>query len=164
MYLLFTTSDKLLAKVIRWATGEKCSHVAILVRDIYFGDYVIHSNWKGVTIEPFSSFLKENRIIHQLRIPNTWDNAEKIANLREGKYGSCYDFGALLFFGIVLFCRRLLGLRKWPKQNLWQSTGMYLCTELVTEFIDKKEDSLITPEQLYSKLVDKQYERIIDNE
>lgn len=142
--VLFTTSDKSLAKLIRWATGEKSSHCALLWDNI-----VIHSNWKGVNVQFLNDFLKENRVIHRVEVQ---ENHDKITNAIVSGVGTLYDIGALLFCGIVLFCRKALGLKSWPKMNLWQSSGMYLCTEFVSEYLFGKADSLITPDQLYERI------------
>lgn len=144
MQLLFTTSEKPMAKLIRWATDEDCSHCAI-----QWDNLVVHSNWKGVNIQFLDEFLKENRIIHSSPVQESED---RLTNTIVRKDQSLYDVGALLFLGVVLFCRRALGLRKWPKMNLWQSSGMDLCTEFVTEFIDGKADSLITPHKLFERM------------
>lgn len=147
MYILFTTSDKPMACLIRWATGDCCSHVALLV-----DGSIIHSNFKGVNTLPLLDFLEENRVIHSIEIE---DNPVRLQELLDRDTGKWYDIGALLFSGIMLFCRKALGLRKWPKQNLWQSSGMYMCTEFVTEYIDGKQDSMITPHQLFVRLSNK---------
>lgn len=144
MRLLFTTSDKPMAKLIRWATGEDCSHTAI-----QWDDLVVHSNIKGVNIMYLSDFLKENRIIHTLPLV---ENKDKLTDLIVRSNTSLYDIGALLFLGVVLFCRKALNITKWPKMNLWQSSGMYLCTEFVTEYTDGKTDSLITPYKLFKRM------------
>jgi len=67
------------------------------------------------------------------------------------RYGKAsYDFKALLWCGLMLTLRRWFP--KWiPKQNLWQSSGMFMCTELITAILGEV-DSMITPYQLYLKL------------
>lgn len=57
-----------------------------------------------------------------------------------------YDFGALFYLALrVLF--------PWlPKKNLWQTSGMFLCTEWVTEVLEGEEDSMITPYKLFLRL------------
>ena len=144
MEILFTTSDKPMSKLIRWATGECCSHTAIRL-----GDLVIHSDSHGVNGVHIDDFLEENRIIHVVtyNMPAT-EVLSKMDSLKD----HWYDVGALLFCGVMLFCRKALGLRKWPKQNLWQASGMYMCTEFVTEVINNEADALITPHQLYERI------------
>jgi len=150
--ILFTTSEKPMARLIRWATGECCSHVAILRTDEVGEDFVVHSNWKGVNVISVDKFFAENTIIHQVEIPSTPQNNVRLLELMYMKKGNYYDIGALLFCGVVLFLRKALGFRSWPKVNLWQSSGMDLCTEFVTEYLYGSADSLITPHQLYERI------------
>lgn len=148
--ILFTTSEKPMAKLIRWATGEDCSHVAIL-----WDETVVHSNWKGVHSEHTSEFLKENRVVHTIPVSeDSQEDVDRFLRVLSQPNRSPYDFGALLFCGIMLFSRKALGLTKWPKQNLWQSSGMYLCTEFVTEYLYGESDALITPHKLYERILE----------
>jgi len=94
-------------------------------------------------------FLNENTVIHELEIP---EDREKLLKVIANPKNSPYDIGALLFCGFMLFCRKALNLRSWPKQNLWQSSGMYMCTEFVTEFVEGKADSMATPCKLYHRI------------
>jgi hypothetical protein len=116
---------------------------------VHSGIWVMHSNWKGVHVETIREFSKSNRIVHKVVISN--ENAQLDVQMMQSG-GSPYDIGALLFDGIVLLCRRVLHMRKWPKINLWNSSGMFLCTELVTDFLYGTPDPLITPYKLYLKL------------
>lgn len=148
MYVLFTTSQLPLARLIRWATGEDCSHVAI--RE---GNWIYHSNIKGVHVEHLNDFLKKNKVVHSIPIPVRIGHVHSAYS----KYkGSKYDTAGLLFAGFVLFCRKALNLRSWPKVNLWQSSGMFMCTEFVNLALDREVDSLITPGQLYRRLSNEQ--------
>lgn len=136
--ILFTRNDKCGSRLIRKVTGEDVSHVALRI-----GAFVIHSKLVngGVTIDLYSQFNRDNEIPYRL----PWVLSSR--NLDRKNYaGRYYDVGAILYLGL----RRLL---PWlPKVNLWQSTGMYMCTEFVTDVIDGSEDSMITPYQLYIKL------------
>jgi len=136
MKVLFTSSNSPLSRLIRKITGEQVSHCALRVYDC-----VIHSNLLGVHMEPFESF--NSSIIESVELP---DNLEKVINLLAKYDGNFYDFGALFYLGL----RSLFPFL--PKANLWQTTGMFLCTEWITEVVDGKENSMITPHQLYLKL------------
>ena len=97
--------------------------------------------------------MKNNEIIHKIEIPSDYG---KLRSILLKRWNSPYDLGALLFLGIVLFLRRILGLRTWPKQNLWQSSGMYLCTEFVEEYLGEELDPLITPYKMFVELSNRQ--------
>ncbi len=145
MIILLTTSKYPTSWLIRKLTGEDCSHCAVYLPE---EDMVLHVNFLGFRGERLGNFRKHNEIKHQVVLANS--EAVNTIDLTE-KYGHVrYDFKALLYSGFrILF--KMVGIRL-PKVNLWQTTGMFLCTEFVTDLIDKKEDSLITPHQLYNKL------------
>lgn len=147
MQIIFTTSEKPMARLIRWATGECCSHVAI-----QHGDQVYHSNFFGVNRVSIEEFLKENTVMHMVEIENSYPNTQKLYEMYHNEDDKYYDIGALLFVGMMILIRKTTGLQIIPKQNLWQSTGMYMCTEFVTKYVDGKADSLITPHKLYERI------------
>lgn len=139
MEILFTTTNLITSRLIKKITKEPVSHCAIRI-----GAFVIHSNFKGVIIEPYSVFIRANQVIYKI---SGLTYPIKIDRTLRKHYGKSYDFGALFFLGLRYLCPKLVS-----KQNLWQSTGMFLCTEFVTQFLDEKENSLITPYKLYLKL------------
>lgn len=142
MNILFTTRSGLLPSLIRANTHENVSHCAI---EAY--GFVVHSNYRGVSIEPLSKFKEINKIVDIVDIGKS--HTKLMATLAQS-HRKGYDILALLY----LACKHLLGKVgiSLPKKNLWQSTGMYLCTEFVTQVLTGQEDSMITPGQLRDKL------------
>lgn len=140
MQILFTTSDSLLSKLIRRQAGEPVSHCAI-----EFGGWVIHSNLRGVNVEPLSAFASRNEIVYTADIP--FDLDKFMATL--GKcWGAGYDLGGLLYLGVRSIFPWL------PNRNLWQCNGMFLCVEFITEVLYGREESTLTPYQLYLRLIE----------
>lgn len=139
MEILFTRSNSPLSRIIRHLTKEPVSHCAISING-----WIIHSNLYGIHADPIEKFTSE--VIY--RVPVEY-NAEALISALAAYQGKHYDFGALLYLGLRSVCPVL------PKKNLWQTTGMFLCTEWVTTVLDEKEDSMITPYQLYLKLKDR---------
>ena len=89
-------------------------------------------------------FLSENEVVFDLSHEVPIDQLAGIVI----KYGArFYDVLGFLYLGLRLLFPWLL-----PKKNLWQVTGMFMCTEFLTEFTHGQELSLITPDQLYYKL------------
>lgn len=144
MQIVFTVGKSLLSRAIQHVLDEPVSHVAIIC-----GNAVIHSNLLGVHVTDIAKFHKHAAVI--LRY-NTPDEPQKILDALARTDRSMYDFGALLFLGLAFLARRYLHIPL-PKMNLWQATGMYLCTELVTEVTDGEADSLVTPYGLFKRLV-----------
>lgn len=140
MNVIFTRSDSIMSRIIRRITGEGVSHCALATPE-----YVIHSNMLGLHINSIEEFAetKGMSIMYSVNVPDNYELLfRKFAEHRNSKY----DFGALAY----LWARFLIPCL--PKANLWQTSGMLLCTEWITEYINDEEDSMITPYKLYLKL------------
>jgi hypothetical protein len=143
MKVLFTRSNNPLSRLICAITGEPLSHVALLPMP----ECVIHSTLTGVDFTTYARFEAAHSYIVDVEIDA--DYYDILPTIMDASKAS-YDYKALLFCGVMLLLRRWFP--KWvPKQNLWQTTGMYMCTELVTDALGEI-DSMITPYQLYLKL------------
>ena len=138
MRILFTRRSKIIQAVLK----EPVTHCAIR-----YDDYVIHSTYNGVRVEHVTEFIKHSKVVHEIKIRR---DLHKLF-LTLAKYCRAnYDYGAMFYLGFYYLLRRI-GLPL-PKKNLWQGTGMFLCTEFITQYIDEKEDSMITPYGLYLRL------------
>lgn len=127
-----------MSRLIMAVTDDPCSHVVIEA-----AGFVIHSNLLGVHAEDSAGFKPD--IVFSVPIPSSYD---KLLGVFAGANGSPYDFGAMFYLGARKLCPWL------PKKNLWQCTGMFLCTEWVTRYLDGVEDSEITPYKLYKRLLE----------
>lgn len=139
-----------MSRLIRAVTQEPVSHCGILD-----SGYVLHSNLLGIRCEPLDEFLEHSQIVVSVPVTPKPDLVERIVEMGSRPGKSWYDFGALLFLGGSLFLRAKLRIPL-PKSNLWQSTGMYLCTELVTDIVYGEEQSMLTPYQLCLQLEKKE--------
>lgn len=142
----FTRSDYYMSKLIRSITGEPVSHCVIILD----GMWVVHSNFYGVHVEHIYNFQKHSEIVYKILLPNS--KLEEFYTKFDKFNGNGYDFGGMIFLGLSLVLRKHFP-KYVPKQNLWQQSGMFMCTEFITELVDNKEDSLITPYQLYQKIL-----------
>lgn len=141
MRLLFTKGKGPVGQTVAWALRSRMSHVVI-----EYNGLVFHSNFWGVHAIPIERFLEKAKVIEIVEIDLTWRELRTNFN----KYWHArYDFLAFLHLGVRAVLRRA-GL-KLPKANLWQVTGMFLCTEWVTRTLHGTERTL-TPEQLYERL------------
>lgn len=132
-------------------TEEPCSHVAL-----DFGWFIVHSNLRGVHIQHSSTFYKFSETVSALvstQISSESRDMSKLENMLEKYEFSLYDIFGMLFLALTLLARRYLKLPL-PKSNLWQSTGMFLCTEWVASFLDISENSMLTPWKLREKLLE----------
>ena len=142
--IIFTKSKYPLSWLICSVTKEPVSHCAILVDNTF----VVHSAGLGVKIEHINHFSKMSSVLYRVDSDVPKDKAYELL----GKHANAtYDWKALLFIGMCLLARKIAP--KWvPKQNLWQVSGMFICTEFVTEFMGTGADSLVTPYQLYKRM------------
>lgn len=150
MEILFTSRPSMpVSKLILELTGESVSHTVI--RN---GDFIYQSSFAGVEQVQAEDFLSKYTVGCTIRPSDDRLNEDLVERLIErvvALKGALYDFPGLLYLGLrySLFSAFKCKL---PKKNLWQLSGMYLCTEFVEDIIDIKSDSMITPHKLYLKL------------
>lgn len=140
MRVLFTTTDKIVSKIIRGVLQEPVSHCAIKI-----DRWVLHSDFlNGVHVEPWSRFVEKNKIVHSVHV----GNIPGFDSFLYKNYGKSYDYLGFLMLGI----RGLLP-RKWTKkQDINQLTGAFMCHEMVNQALSEDELTLLTPYKLYLKL------------
>lgn len=139
------------SKLILELTGESVSHTVI--RN---GDFVYQSSFAGVEQVKASEFLSAYTVGYSLSPSDDRLNEELVSRLVErvvALRGTPYDFPALFYLGLSYSLFSLFKVDL-PKKNLWQLSGMYLCTEFVEDVIDIKSDPMVTPYKLYLKLKD----------
>jgi hypothetical protein len=138
MFLLFVTNQRVGARLIRWVTGGKCSHVAVYLDEL---DLVVHSTMTagGINLDWYEKFLEHNTVIASVRVAST---PELLRKLREAT-GTGYDYILLLTMGL-----RKLGLPIPQVDNPYRD----LCTEVVTEYVLDEPGSKYTPDELLAHL------------
>jgi hypothetical protein len=143
MFIIFTKNNSLGSKLIRWVTGEPVSHVALWFPKIGF---IYHSTAAhGTAFTPDKKFFRTSTVIY-----STFIKLENLSFISD-TYGKPYDFFALLYLGFKIVLKRL----GWGDvgENVWNSSGMFICTELITKLVEGEADALITPYQFYLKLL-----------
>lgn len=149
MKVLFIDGTSILGKAIKDLTGDPVSHVALEFPNL---GIIVHSNLLGLHIEWASHFREGHIIKYEIEIPSTpEEDKEKLTKFLDKYEFTMYDFGALLFLGMIFLIRKYVKIPM-PKQNLWQMTGMFMCTEWATDYVYNEEDSMIRPYTLYLKL------------
>lgn len=143
MKLLFTKSQSWFSGLICSTTEEEVSHVSVQIND----KFVVHSNIRGLHIQYLPNFLAKQEKVVSLPI----EELPEVYELLKQYEHKWYDVGAILFLGLSLWLRNKFKLPL-PKSNLWQATGMFLCTEFISQLLYGEEMSMLTPEQLYAKV------------
>lgn len=147
MQVVFTAGKTWFSRLIQSVLDEPVSHVALIS-----GGAVLHSNLLGVRLTTVEDFDKHATVIFRWCMP---EDPQRVLDAAARKRRSLYDYGGLLFLGLAFLARKLLHIPL-PKMNLWSATGMYLCTELVSEVVDGEADSMVTPYGLFKRLRDNQ--------
>jgi hypothetical protein len=154
MIFFFTTSKKIISRLIRWATGQDCSHFALCFDE---HGIVLHAQSDGVKIEWIESFRRKHEIVHELSVSKKFKLekwSEFYRDIVTRNINLPYDYGALFFFPVMLVAR-CLGFKY--KHNLWGSRKAWLCVELaevIKEWNIIKCDwpdnfEITTPHELY---------------
>jgi hypothetical protein len=171
MRLLGTKSDAILSKLIRWASGDDCSHFAIHFEHL---GMVLHSNLVGIHFDFETVFFAQNglTVVHDVRREFTLD--QELLALHEfeqrledrltdkgggGTSGSGYDFRAFAYQAWRLFLNRVFK-KPIPFNNPWGTRDRFLCTELydmmpdwVYPVVVQFEDlGMVRPSQMFAAM------------
>lgn len=161
MMFLFTTSNKIGARAIRWALNEPVSHFAVVFDESEDGyGIVFHSHFSGVSFDWFKHFYSQNRIVHALRPKEktSLPTEEKIYQAVVSKmYGKDYDRTLFAEFTFYALRRKLTG-KEIPRLGRYGKGDAYLCTEVARNLqaahpaylSQTLTGDLITPFQLYT--------------
>jgi hypothetical protein len=165
MIFLFTKSNKIGSRLIRWATNGRTSHFSIgFDTDTDGRGLIIHSHFRGVHLDWFNSFIDKNEVVMKLRlrskIPLKIED-RLFQHLLTASYGKKYDIGAFLFFALDILKHKIFRLPRSSK-NLWQSRNQYLCVEIYKILSDAEPSifpkplidlSIATPDEVYSMML-----------
>lgn len=169
MKLIWTKSKQPLSLLIRWGLNEPCSHFAI-VFDEDRGGIVFESNLKGSNIRYYPTFKKKCEVVREIDIPLSLEKEEKVYHSILDVYDSkSYDYTAFAYFVWRAFLKKCFGVPL-PKKNKWNTKDSYICVGLALALKERSVDlpvhlavalesipdfEMISPEQLYQKLITK---------
>jgi hypothetical protein len=131
---LWTTSERLFARAIRWGASHDCSHYALEFFSNRGPDaLVIESRFpKGIRIKRAADFFAENIVIHELPVKGVGP-AKELAIFIEiaGKWvGQVrYDWIACAFHCLMV-ARKLAFGTPLPKTNPWGRDAAAYCNEI----------------------------------
>lgn len=157
MRIVFTKSNLIGSKLIRWGLNEPTSHVAF----VFDEKLVIHSSLNGVELAWFNTFCKKNDIVFHLKYDLPLEQEEEIYQSILNNYDSSgYDYKAYFYFAWCILKMKLFKTPL-PKSNAWGSKGSFLCTEMITTLpfwllkVDSKDYGIVSPYALYQELLKK---------
>lgn len=148
--LLFTKSNKIGSRIIRWGYGGETSHFAIG----FDNKIVFHSHFGGPRIDWQSDFLRSNKVVYKLEVLAGLRLEDKVyMRISEKPRFIGYDYGALFYSALVQLFRKVFPSSKRPSKNLWSSSVRAVCLEMADylEPLVGRIDNLDTmfPDELY---------------
>jgi len=155
MIIGFSTTNKIMSRIIRWFTRSKASHsyVRIQVSD---EPIVIHANQHGVNCDHYSKFKKSSKIVSEFELLVTPAEEKQAISHALRLLDRPYDFLSVIGFGWVLFCR-MLGCKV---KNPFPNRSAYQCSEFALSTmkkagiggLDKLPRERVAPEDLITAL------------
>jgi len=147
-YVGFSTTDKLVSRIIRWITKAQVSHTFLIV-ELYGQLWAVGAEFNGMVMTPLRKLKTKTTIKYICRLSELTD--DKLAKLMD-RLGESYDFGGLLG-GIFPQIGRWFK-QKW--KNPWNNKKALFCSEFVTlalqeaglEGAEKLDPGTATPQEL----------------
>jgi len=129
MRFLFTKNGKIGSKLIRWGSGEDCSH---FILGLDSPNKVLESRLGlGFTEDDYAGALARNTVVHCLEARVTPEQSQRLyASVYSHCAGKKYDENGLLWWAAVCLGRKLFGLPV-PARNQWEDKGRFYCVEIL---------------------------------
>jgi len=123
MTFIFSTTDHVLSRFIRWMSKSKVSHCAVgLV--LYGQPFVLSSSLLGVEMVTRERWLQDNRVVVELSVPT---GEAPHPSLFLSHLGEGYDYSGMLGYLFIWLAR---WFRK-RVRNPWSSPTRVVCSELL---------------------------------
>jgi hypothetical protein len=144
MRILFTRNNKsIFSRAIQWASGWDASHVAIELEGVVF-----HSNILGPRCDLLEDFEKKSEIVREIRLETNYYDAVRLMHFYLKRNHRKYDFLLFLTLGLLLVIRKL-NREEIDRKLIFRTSGAYLCTEFVGEFLYGNENQFTLPEEIW---------------
>lgn len=158
MKLIWTKSNLPLSILIRWVTGEDCSHFAFVFESAAKG-VMFESNLMGTHPKFFASAKKHMEIVHSIDVPLTIEQENKLWDQVVEQYDDKpYDFTGAIYLGWRIILKRVFG-KPLPLFNPWNQAGTFVCDELYQVLSDSGifpesgvSTGMVTPHGLWETL------------
>ncbi len=129
VYVGFSTTNGVLARVIRWFTKSKVSHSFIIYFSPIFNQVmVMEASWSGFRVVPYKHFVTNNRIVEVITPVICIEPGLKVA---ADWLGAGYDYPSIIGQVVILVAR-------WFKRrvnNPFKNEKALICSEAVTKML-----------------------------
>jgi len=157
-----------ISKIIRWFTKSQWSHTFVIYKWIegdYLNSLVIEAGDFELTIVPFNKYIKEGVTVEIYKPKNLKNKKQALNNLLL-KCGTVYGYLQLIGFAIVILLRKWFGIKR--KSNIFgygiicsESVSDYLIDLGYKDIIENKSLQLISPEDVYRFVLNKEFKKEI---
>lgn len=129
MKLVWLKSTEPLSVVIRFITGQDCSHFAFVFESAAQG-LMFESDLLGTHPEFYTTEMKNHTLIHSMDLPLTVEQEDTVWDLVVQQYdGHAYNYLGALYLGWRYILKRLFKIPL-PAQNRWATPGTYFCDQV----------------------------------
>lgn len=130
----FSTTNKLISRIIRFVTRGKVSHAWVSFNDSTLGLRVImQAEWFGFEVRPVNRWRKENKLVAEFELLVPEKDQIYAIHAMAKKLGSRYDWKSGAIAGIAAWVRR------WFKSKFsfrpHRSPGKLMCAEAQINFL-----------------------------
>lgn len=137
MIFLFTKSNTIGSKLIRWGLDDEVSHFALIdTRRPSINSMVLHSTLKkGVHITGIRQFLQHNEVVYAwgTKGGTNKEHMQYFSRLHTALYRKDYDIKGVSFLAAsVIVCIKVLGTEL-PSENKWADKKDFYCSEVLHE-------------------------------
>lgn len=130
MRLIWTKANNPLSHLIRFVTGDDCSHFAFVFENGNRKGTAYESNLLGTHPAFLKTKLKSSVIVHEKDIALTIEQEDAVWDMVQDKYdGKPYDFCGALYLGWRKILNRLFNAPL-PEVNKWARADHFFCDEI----------------------------------
>lgn len=150
----FSTTNKLISRIIRWITRGKVSHSWVAYDDFTLGlRMVLQAEAWGFEVRPWARWCRENIWVAEFRLINGAQHSALRKRARE--IGEKYDYKSAIVAGVISWFRRWVRAKFSFRSH--RTPGKLMCSEAVVRFLKDAgcqavrnlDEELTSPAELY---------------
>lgn len=142
----FSTSNRCLARLIRWMTRSSVSHVYICIPVTKHSvNLIFQASGLAVNMESSVNFMEHSKIVREIAVPLSLEQEEELMAFVFDTLGKPYSLLQLVGMIWVIGCKSV-GLR--VKNPFRDGDHSYICVELVAKLLKLKGAEEMTPQDL----------------
>jgi hypothetical protein len=141
IYVGFSTTNKIVSRVIRWFLRSTASHAWISFYDETLAiRFVLQAEAWGLELRPWCRWLKQNRLVALFAVhPTSLERVRQNLVQQSNRIGTEYDFTNAIRVGLARFIRRVFRI---TVSTPIATPHKVFCSEIVYDLIRTQLDEL----------------------